>query len=64
MCKCHSVRETGVVNISVHICVHARYRMCICADVCAVCSFGVGELGWGCPTSVWGHLLLGVEGAF
>jgi len=41
------VRETGVVNISEHICVHARYRMCIFAHVCAVCSFIVGEQGWG-----------------
>jgi len=34
--------ETSVVNISIHICLHARYRMCICAYVCAVCSFSVG----------------------
>jgi len=42
----------------VHICVHARYRMCICAHVCVVCSFSVGE------HSLWGHLLLGVGGYF
>ena len=29
--------------MSVHICLHARYRMCICAHVCAVCSFSVGN---------------------
>ena len=29
------------MNISVYICVHARYRMCICAHVCAFCSFSV-----------------------
>ena len=28
-----------VVNISVHICLHARYRRCICAHVCAVCTY-------------------------
>ena len=31
------VRQDGVVNISVHICVHARYRICICAHVCLAC---------------------------
>jgi len=39
-------------------CVHACYWMCICAHVCAVCSFRVGERGWWGPISVWGHLLL------
>jgi len=33
-------------DISVHICVHAHCRVCICAHVCAVCSFSVGEQGW------------------
>ena len=56
--------STGVVCISVHTCVHARYRMCICAHVCAVCSFSVGEWGWGGSTSLWGHMLLGVGGYF
>jgi len=32
-------------DISVHICAHARYRMCICAHVSAVCSFSVWERG-------------------
>jgi len=35
------------VTIRVHICLHTRYRMCICARVCAICSFSVGERGWG-----------------
>jgi len=41
-------------------CLHARYKMCICAHVCAVCSFTVEEQGWGGFTSLWEHLLLGV----
>jgi len=45
MCRC--VCYTGVVCISVHIYVHARYRVCICAHVRTVCSFSDGELGWG-----------------
>jgi len=48
-CMCRCVRYTGVVNISVYICVHARYRVCTCAHVCAVCSFSNGERGWGGP---------------
>ena len=36
-----------VVCISVHICVHARYKMYICAHVGAVCSFSVRKRGWG-----------------
>jgi len=33
---------------NINQCVHApsRYRMCVCAHVCAVCSFSVGERGW------------------
>jgi len=42
MCRC--LRQTSVVCISVYICVHACYRtVCICAHVCAVCSFSVGH---------------------
>jgi len=65
---------TGVVSIMhVQVCtldrccehqrthlLHARYRVCICAHVCAVCSFSVGERGWGGSASLWKHLLLGV----
>jgi len=40
------------MNISVHICAHARYRICICAHACAACSFSIRERGWGGPTSV------------
>ena len=64
MCRCRCVHYTGVVNISVYICVHACYRVCICAHVCAVCSFSVREQGWRGPTSLWGHLLLGEGGYF
>jgi len=46
-CMCRRVRWTGLVNISVHICLHARYRMCICAHVCAVYSISAGKRGWG-----------------
>ena len=28
------------------------YRMCICAHVRAICSFGIGERGWGGSTSL------------
>ena len=43
-CMCRCVCQTGVVNISVYICVHARYRMCICAHVCVlVCSLALGN---------------------
>jgi len=42
-CICRCARRTRVLNISVHICVHARYRVCICARVCAVCLFSVGR---------------------
>jgi len=41
MCRC--VRQTGVLCISVN----ARYMICICAHVCALCLFSVGERGWG-----------------
>jgi len=41
-------------------CLHARYRMCISAHVCAVCSFSVGQRRWGGSASLWKHLLLGV----
>ena len=54
----------GCCDISVHICVHVRYRVCICAHVCAVCSFSGGERGWGGSACLWGRLLLGVGGYF
>jgi len=63
-CMCRCVRKTVVVNISVHICLHAPCRMCICAHVCAVCSFSVEERGWGGKASLWKHLLLGVGDYF
>jgi len=47
-------------DISIHICVHIRCRVCTSAYVCAVCSFSVGGRGWGDSTSLWGQLLLGV----
>ena len=31
---------------NINQCVHARYRMCVCAHVCAVGSFSVGEREW------------------
>ena len=43
---------------------HTRYRICICAHVCAVCSFCVGERGLGGSASLWKHLLLIVGGYF
>ena len=61
-CMCRCVRQTGVVNISVHLCLHARYRMCIRARLHAVWSFIVGERGCGGSASPWKHLLLGVGG--
>jgi len=42
-------------DISVHICVHARCRVCICVHVCAVCSFSVGERGWEGSDILWGN---------
>jgi len=54
----------GCCDISAHICVHARCRVCICAHVCAVCSFSIGERGWGGSASLRGHLLLVVAGSF
>ena len=39
----HVFTLNSVVCTSVHMCVHTRYRMCICADVCAVCSFIIGD---------------------
>ena len=51
-------------DITVHICVHARCRVCICAHIYAVCSFSVGERGCGYSTSLWRHLLFGVGGYF
>ena len=48
-------------DISVHICIHARCRVCTCAYVCTVCSFSVGERGWGSSASLWAHLFLGVR---
>jgi len=63
-CMCRCVRSTGVVNICVHICLHARYKMCICAHVFAVCSFSVGEQGFGGSANLWKHLLLGVGDYF
>ena len=44
--------KTGVVNISVHICLHDRYRMCICAHVCAIYLLSVGKRGWGVSASL------------
>ena len=35
------------MNISVHICVHARYRVCICAHVCTVFHSALGNKGGG-----------------
>jgi len=32
-------------DISIHICVHVRCRVCISAHVCAVCSFSGRERG-------------------
>ena len=47
-------------DISIHICVHARCRVCTCAHVCAVSSFSVGGRGWRGSASLLLHMLLGV----
>jgi len=51
-------------DISLHICVHTSYRICICAHVCAGCSFSVQKQRCGGSASLWKHLLLGVGGYF
>jgi len=43
---CGCVRLTGVANISVHICVHARYRVCICAFMYVQFVHSALERGW------------------
>jgi len=57
--RCHSVSTMHVQVCTLERCckhqrthLHARYRVCICAHVCAVCSFRVGERGWEGPTSL------------
>ena len=62
MRRCSIVCYTGVVCIIIHICVHTHYRMCICAYVCAVCSFSTGERGWGASTHLWGHFSVAWRG--
>jgi len=51
-------------NISVHICVHTRCRVCICAHVCAFYSFSVGEQGWVGSASLWASFCFAWGGYF
>jgi len=51
-------------DVSVHICVHARCKVRICAHLCAVCSFSVEQRGWWGSASLvaWRGGLLLTEG--